>query len=68
MPLHNRKDKQGPYFQWGGLKKYYYNPKSNRSKQLARDKAMKQARAIAWRRYGGFEQEDWFLHFSKKLK
>jgi hypothetical protein len=53
MPLHNRKDKNGPYFQWGGRKKYYYKTGSERSKKMARDKAMKQARAIAWRKHGG---------------
>ena len=47
MPVHQRKDKSGPYFQWGDHgKKYYYDPKSDRSKENARQRAAKQGRAI----------------------
>ena len=47
MPVHQRKDKNGPYFIWGNHgKKYYFDPKSDRSKENARQKAAIQGRAI----------------------
>lgn len=54
MPLHERTDKNGPYFLWGEHnKKYYYKKGSERSRSIAREKAMRQARAIEWRKHGG---------------
>jgi len=47
MPVRQGRDSNGPYFQWGeNGKKYYYDPKSNRSKEIARKKAARQGRAI----------------------
>lgn len=47
MPVQQGKDSNGSYFQWGEHgKKYYYDPKSDRSKEIARKKAAKQGRAI----------------------
>ncbi len=47
MPLERREDTKGCFFRWGRHgHKYYYNPQSTRSKNLAKEKAMKQARAI----------------------
>jgi len=47
MPVREGKDKNGPYFQWGHHgKKYYYDPSKPKSKEIARDKAAKQGRAI----------------------
>ena len=46
MPVRNRRDHSGPYFQWGNHgKKYYYNPLSSRSLKIAAGKAMRQCRA-----------------------
>lgn len=61
MPLHektethveNGKKIKYHYFQWGTHgKKYYYKIESERSRTIAKNKAMKQARVIAWSRYG----------------
>lgn len=80
MPLHNRRDSQGSYFIWGEHgHKYYY--KNERSKTIAKEKAMRQARAIAWRRNvqgSGTQQAreknkknknatDWVRYFQKRL-
>ncbi len=46
MPVRNRRDHNGPYFQWGNHgKKYYYNPLSTRSVNIAAGKALRQGRA-----------------------
>ena len=47
MPIRNRKDEKGDYFQWGDHgKKYYYEANNEKSKKIARRKAWKQSRAI----------------------
>lgn len=54
MPLHRGSDSNGPFYQWGGRgKKYYYKSGSSAQRAKAKEKAMKQAKAIAWRRYSG---------------
>lgn len=55
MPLINGYDLKGPYFQFGpGGKRYHYKAYNKISKGLARSKAMKQGRAMAVTKYGGF--------------
>lgn len=52
MPLHRRTDSVGTYFIWGNHgKRYYYKPGNKRSREIAREKAMKQGRAIEWSKY-----------------
>jgi len=47
MPIHQKKDQTGYYFQWGTHgKKYYYKPLSVTSITLAYNKAKKQGAAI----------------------
>lgn len=50
MPLMRSKDSKGPYYRWGhaghGGHKYHYISNNKRSRELAKGKAMKQARAI----------------------
>jgi len=47
MPVHRGYDTIGYYYQWGNRgKRYYYNPKSLRSENTARNKSYEQARAI----------------------
>lgn len=56
MPLHRRKDSKGPYFIWGEHgKRYYYKSGNVRSRELARSKAMRQARAIEWSKHSRFK-------------
>ena len=51
MPIHNRRDKNGPYFQWGNHgKKYYYIPRNPISRAKAKALCMRQARAIIFNR------------------
>jgi len=51
MPLRYGKDSTGYYIKWGNRgHKYYYKKGSERSRKIAKNKALKQARAIAWRR------------------
>lgn len=46
MPIHTGQDIKGHFYQWGGQgKKYYYDPKSEQSKEAAKHKAGKQAQA-----------------------
>ncbi len=46
MPIHNRHDKSGYYFIYGNHgKKYYYDPKSPISLNVAYTKALNQLRA-----------------------
>ncbi len=53
MPVHRGQDSKGPYYQWGNHgKKYHYKSGSQRSRELAKDKAHKQgvaAHASGWR-------------------
>lgn len=52
MPLHQRRDSKGPYYIWGEHgKKYYYISGNARSREIARKKAMRQARAIEWSKH-----------------
>lgn len=46
MPVRQGKDSHGSYYRWGSRKKYYYDPKSKRSRDLARQKATKQGIAV----------------------
>jgi hypothetical protein len=47
MPIHQRQDDKGQYFQYGETgTKYYYDPSNKRSKLLAFNKAKKQNAAI----------------------
>ncbi len=47
MPIHESKDRDGYYFQWGNHgKKYYYNPYNQKSRAIAYNKSLRQARAI----------------------
>lgn len=47
MPVINNIDNKGAYYKWGNEgKKYYYDPQNERSRIIARDKAIKQGMAI----------------------
>ena len=46
MPIRRGTDVIGSYYQWGSQKKYYYKTNNKRSRDSAKDKAKKQARAI----------------------
>lgn len=46
MPVHRGQDEKGPYYQWGSQKKYYYVANNKASRERAKAKAEKQARAI----------------------
>jgi hypothetical protein len=47
MPIHESKDSNGYYFQWGYHgKKYYYSPTIKQSRINAYNKSLRQARAI----------------------
>jgi len=46
MPIHRGRDSNGPYYQWGTQKKYYYKSGDKISRNLAYEKARKQAVAI----------------------
>lgn len=53
MPLMNKQDKKGRYFKFGiGGKKYYYITNNKISRNIAKNKALKQGRAIATSKYG----------------
>lgn len=52
MPLHNRRDSKGPYYIWGEYgKRYYYTEELKLSKARAKAKALKQGRAIEYRKH-----------------
>lgn len=51
MPIYQGSDRRGHYFQWGSHKKYYYIPYSQRSKKLAKKKAIKQMLAAYYNGY-----------------
>jgi hypothetical protein len=46
MPIKNSKDVNGPYYQWGNQKKYYYVASDSKSRDDAKLKAEKQGRRI----------------------
>ena len=46
MPVHRGRDSNGPYYQWGNRKKYYYVAGNRTSREKAREKARRQAIAI----------------------
>lgn len=47
MPVNNKRDTQGPYYQWGDTGyKYHYIPNNKRSREIAYAKCIKQGRAI----------------------
>lgn len=46
MPVKRGKDINGPFFQWGNEKKYYYKTGDPKSRITAKKKAEKQGRAI----------------------
>ncbi len=51
MPIFNRKDVKGPYFQYGTPgNKYYYKAKNTASKEKAYLSCVRQVRAIHARR------------------
>lgn len=51
MPIKKGKDSNGPYYQYGNKKKYYYKPLSQRSQSIAKSKAIKQSNAIHARKH-----------------
>jgi len=54
MPVHRGKDADGPFYQWGDSgKKYHYESGDSRSREAAKEKATRQARAARARGYGG---------------
>jgi hypothetical protein len=49
MPVNRGVDSKGPFYRWGSVnKKYYYEAGNKKSREMAYDKTMKQARAILW--------------------
>jgi hypothetical protein len=55
MPVHRKKNINGPYYQWGNHgKKYYYKINNEKSRKLAKDKAKLQGRAIKAREYSHY--------------
>jgi hypothetical protein len=54
MPIHEGKDDKGTFYQWGQRgKKYYYKSFSDRSKKIAYNRALRQARAAYAHGYRG---------------
>jgi len=54
MPIHRKVDKNGTYFQWGERgAKYYYKTGDKVSREAARKKAERQARAAYSHGYTG---------------
>ena len=53
MPVHRGHDGQGPYYQWGHTtgRRYYYTAGSARSREIAKERAARQGRAIEARRH-----------------
>jgi len=45
-PVHRGQDSKGSYYQWGNQTKYYYDSTNERSRELAKEKANKQGKAI----------------------
>jgi hypothetical protein len=53
VPVHRSKDGNGPYYQWGQSgKKYHYEAGDKSSRQKAKEKAERQAKAA---RASGYE-------------
>jgi hypothetical protein len=53
VPVHRRKDKDGPYYQWGDSgAKYHYEAGNEKSRETAKAKAQRQGRAV---RAAGYE-------------
>jgi hypothetical protein len=46
MPIQRRIDRNGPYYQWGNQKKYYYISGNMKSRHSAFSKAVMQGIAI----------------------
>lgn len=54
MPVHQGKDSNGTYYQWGSSgKKYYYSADSSESKSRAKNKAENQGQAAYANGYKG---------------
>ena len=52
MPIINSRDSKGQYFRYGDTgKKYYYKPGFKKSRDEAYNKALKQMKAVHYRRY-----------------
>ncbi len=51
MPVHRGKDSNGPYYQYGHAKKYYYTSNNKMSREKAKNKAKEQGRAIEYRKH-----------------
>lgn len=52
MPIQNKTDNKGNFYQFGDTgKKYYYKSYSKRSNDLAYNKCLKQAKAIEWSKH-----------------
>ena len=51
MPAYRGRDSKGPFYRWGQSgKKYYYTAGNKQSRERARQKALRQGRAIHARR------------------
>lgn len=46
MPVRRGTDSKGSFYQWGSQKKYYYTVGNKKSREKAKIKAEKQAKAI----------------------
>jgi hypothetical protein len=53
MPLKRDHDSNGPYYQWGNQKKYYYKSGSAISRKRAKQRAINQMIAIKMNGYIG---------------
>ena len=55
MPVERKADVKGSYYRYGETgAKYYYIPGNKQSREIAKQKAMKQGRAIEFRRRSAF--------------
>jgi len=72
MPIHQGRDTNGSYFQWGEHgKKYYFDPNDQKSKQDAKQKAVKQAIAIyasGWREHGARWRKKGLFRFYDQME
>lgn len=69
MPVRLHHTKEGDYYQWGGHgKKYFFNPKSPKSKTLAHEKAERQGRAAYAAGYLGRVKRMVFYKGGKSLE
>lgn len=47
MPVERGRDSKGSFYRWGATKhKYYYKTKNKQSREIAKNKAKKQGKAI----------------------